>query len=155
MRVLLVEDDASLQQRLQTALGQAGFAVDVARNSVEAEWLGDTVTYDAVVLDLGLPGRSGLEVLQDCTLDEEQQSMLTPNGTPVLLTGMEFRLLRSCMLHPCQVLSRTRLAEHVDDWDTDHDSNVIEVYIKRLRHKCGKDTIQTRRGQGYVVRAPH
>jgi DNA-binding response OmpR family regulator len=89
------------------------------------------------------------------TLDEERQAVIMPNGTTVPLTGMEFRLLRYFMLHPLQVLSKTRLAEHVYDWDEDHDSNVIEVYVKRLRQKCGKSIIHTRRGQGYVFQAPH
>jgi DNA-binding response OmpR family regulator len=89
------------------------------------------------------------------TLDEAQQAVSMPNGATVLLTGMEFRLLRYFMLHPFQVLSKTRLAEHVYDCDEDHDSNVIEVYVKRLRQKCGKNIIHTRRGQGYVFQAPH
>lgn len=88
-------------------------------------------------------------------LDEDRQALMAPNGSTVLLTGMEFRLLRYFMLHPCQVLSKTRLREHVYDWDEDPDSNVIEVYVRRLREKCGKDIIHTRRGQVYVFRAPH
>lgn len=221
MRVLLVEDDTRLNRRLQTALAEAGFAVDVAENGTDAEFMGEVEPYDAVVLDLGLPGRAGLEVLQTwrgrghavpvliltardawhervdgfragaddylgkpfyveeliarlnalirrstghaCgrlsaggfTLDEDQQAVVMPDGTAVQLTGMEFRLLRYLMLHPCQVLSKTRLAEHVYAWETDPDSNVIEVYIRRLRQKCGKDIIATRRGQGYVFQAPH
>jgi DNA-binding response OmpR family regulator len=88
-------------------------------------------------------------------LDEDRQALITPNGSTVLLTGMEFRLLRYFMLHPCKVLSKTRLREHVYDWDANHDSNVIEVYVRRLREKCGKDIIHTRRGQGYVFQAPN
>jgi two-component system, OmpR family, response regulator len=88
-------------------------------------------------------------------LDEDRQALMAPNGSTVLLTGMEFRLLRYFMLHPGQVLSKTRLREHVYDWDEDPDSNVIEVYVRRLREKCGKDIIHTRRGQVYVFRAPH
>ncbi|WP_430010152.1 winged helix-turn-helix domain-containing protein, partial [Methylophaga lonarensis] len=41
--------------------------------------------------------------------------------------------------------------EHVYEYDADRDSNVIEVYINRLRHKIGATLIQTRRGQGYVL----
>ena len=221
MRLFLVEDDTALNQRLKTALSEAGFAVDVAENGLDAEAMGDAATYDAVVLDLGLPGRTGLEVLQHwrgrgnavpvlilaardawyervdglragaddylgkpfyveeliarlnalirrstgqagrrlCVggmlLDEDRQALMAPNGSTVLLTGMEFRLLRYFMLHPGQILSKTRLREHVYDWDEDPDSNVIEVYVRRLREKCGKDIIHTRRGQVYVFRAPH
>ena len=52
--------------------------------------------------------------------------------------------------HPGQVLSKSRLAEHVYDFDAERDSNVLEVYINRLRRKFGRDLIATRRGQGYV-----
>ena len=67
------------------------------------------------------------------------------------LTGTEFRLLRYFMTHPNKVLSKSRLAEHVYELDDDRDSNVIEVYVTRLRRKLGADLIETRRGQGYVL----
>ena len=63
MRVLLVEDDAELAQRLAAALTEAGYAVDHAADGVDAEFRGQTETYDAAVLDLGLPGMDGLSVL--------------------------------------------------------------------------------------------
>jgi len=84
------------------------------------------------------------------TVDESTQMLIAGNGSRSELTGTEFRLLRYFMLHPGQLLSKTRLAEHVYDYDGDKDSNVIEVYVKRLRQKIGRDLIQTRRGQGYV-----
>lgn len=64
MRILLVEDDSELAARLAAALGEAGFAVDHAYDGEEALYLGQTETFDAVVLDLGLPRLSGFEVLQ-------------------------------------------------------------------------------------------
>ena len=57
MRILVVEDDALLGERLKSDLGQAGYAVDLAVNGIDAEHLGDEEPYDAVVLDLGLPAR--------------------------------------------------------------------------------------------------
>lgn len=87
------------------------------------------------------------------TLDEGRQIVQLPDGGELALTGTEFRLLRYFMRHPGQVLSKTRLTEHVYAYDDDRDSNVIEVYINRLRHKLGRDRIQTRRGQGYVLNA--
>ncbi|HUM90506.1 MAG TPA: response regulator, partial [Candidatus Competibacter sp.] len=63
MRLLLVEDDASQSGRLRIELEQAGFAVDVVADGVEAEFMGASEPYDVVVLDLGLPGRPGLEIL--------------------------------------------------------------------------------------------
>lgn len=63
MRVLLVEDDAELSHQLRSALDHAGFAVDVVADGIEAEFRGQTEDYDAIVLDLGLPGLDGLSVL--------------------------------------------------------------------------------------------
>ena len=86
-------------------------------------------------------------------LDDSHQSVRTPDGRDVELTGTEFRLLRYFMLHPGVILSKSQLAEHVYDYDSDKDSNVIEVYVRRLRQKLGEDVIETRRGQGYVFGA--
>ena len=58
------------------------------------------------------------------------------------------------MLHQGKVLSKTRLAEHIYEYDDERDSNVIEVYVTRLRGKVGKDLITTRRGQGYIFGDP-
>jgi DNA-binding response OmpR family regulator len=56
------------------------------------------------------------------------------------------------MLNRGKILSKTRLTEHVYDQDFDLDSNVIEVYVRRLREKLGKAVIETQRGQGYIFR---
>jgi len=82
-------------------------------------------------------------------LDEERQTVIH-RGESIALTGTEFRLLRYFMLHPGKIVSKTELTEHVYDFDSDRDSNVIEVYIRRLREKLGAGLIETRRGQGYV-----
>lgn len=87
------------------------------------------------------------------TLDETTQTIVMQDGTRHNLTGIEFRLLRYLMLHPGHVLSKSTLTEHVYEYDEDKDSNVIEVYINRLRQKIGTELIQTRRGQGYVFGA--
>ncbi len=63
MRLLLVEDDAELARQLTGALGEAGFAVDAVGDGTDAEFRGQTEDYDAIVLDLGLPGMDGLSVL--------------------------------------------------------------------------------------------
>jgi len=219
MRLLLVEDDVDLGRQLKDDLARSGFAVDLIDNGLDAEFMGDEEAYDLVVLDLGLPQRPGLEVLQNwrsrgnkvpvviltardawhekvdgfkagaddylakpfhieellmriqavirrnkdqaggealkvaqLALDEERQTVTSSAGDVFELTGTEFRLLRYFMLHPGRILSKSVLTEHVYDYDSDKDSNVIEVYINRLRHKLGKGLIQTKRGQGYVFR---
>lgn len=219
MRVLAVEDDKEIQDQLKTVLHAAGFAVDVVDNGVDGEFMGCEEDYDAIILDLGLPQRPGLEVLKNwregglktpviiltardawyekvdgfkagaddylgkpfhvqellarlqallrrqadradarlegggLNLDEERQVVLAADGSEHALTAMEFRLLRYFMLNPGKILSKTRLSEHVYEYEADKDSNVIEVYINRLRHKLGKDLIRTRRGQGYIFGA--
>jgi len=219
LRLLLVEDDAELVATLKKSLTAAGYAVDVADNGIDGEYLGNEGIYDIAVLDLGLPRRNGLEVLANwrrqnnhlpvivltardawhqrvdgfkagaddylgkpfhveellarlsalihrsrqapggtldacgLRLDEERQTVTTEDGTEHSLTGTEFRLLRYFLLNPGHVLSKSRLTEHIYDFDSDKDSNVIEVYIKRLRQLLGRERIETRRGQGYVFRA--
>jgi len=219
MRLLLVEDNRELVAELLPVLQQAGYAVDTTSDGDEAHYLGENESYDAVVLDLGLPKRSGLEVLrawrdstlkmpvliltardtwQDkveglkagaddylakpfhpeellarlqalirrshgiadsilradgMTLDEGQQLLELGNGKCHKLTGTEFRLMRYFMLNPDKPLSKTRLTEHLYDQEFDRDSNLIEVYVRRLREKIGRDRIETRRGQGYVFKS--
>ncbi len=88
--------------------------------------------------------------VEGLTLDEETQCLVDRRGERHVLTGTEYRLLRYFMLNPGQVLSKSRLAEHVYDYDSDKDSNVMEVYVNRLRQKIGSEMIQARRGQGYI-----
>lgn len=64
MRVLVAEDEPLLARQLASALTEAGYAVDTASDGARAEFLGQTETYDAVVLDLGLPRIDGLTVLK-------------------------------------------------------------------------------------------
>ena len=65
MRLLLIEDDKALIKSLKKSLKEASYAVDVAENGIEAEYLGNENIYDIAILDLGLPQRSGLEVLNN------------------------------------------------------------------------------------------
>lgn len=218
MRLLLAEDDKRLVASLKKDLQAAGYAVDVADNGVDAEYLGNEPIYDIAVLDLGLPQRNGIDVLKnwraagnhlpvivltardawhervdgfkagaddylgkpfhieellarvsallhrssqkpagqlkvgDFSLDEQQQSLVTVDGTRHQLTGIEFRLLRYFLLNSGRVLSKSQLTDHVYDLDSEKDSNVIEVYVRRLRQLLGKARIETRRGQGYIFR---
>ncbi|WP_138380723.1 response regulator transcription factor [Luteithermobacter gelatinilyticus] len=220
MRLLLAEDDPKLGPHLQKDLQQKGYAVDLSASGREAEYMGFEIPYDIVVLDIGLPDKTGTEILKNwrkgnldvpvliltardswqekvegfqagaddylakpfhfeelverlaalirrangqtarmitahgLKLDENSQSVILPDGTRQALTGTEYRLLRYFMLNPGKILSKTTLTEHVYDFDSDKDSNVIEVYIRRLRRKLPDGLIHTQRGQGYIFKGP-
>lgn len=219
MKLLLIEDDQQLTDALQPLLREAGYAVEVSHDGIDGEFLGNELQPDLIVLDLGLPGKNGLDVLRSwrsagnrtpvlvltardawhervdglkagaddylgkpfhsqellarleaiarrhggqasnalswrgVTLDTERQQATTADGRTIELTAIEFRLLRYLMQHPKDVQSKTRLSEHVYEEEQQKDSNVIEVYINRLRQYFGKDFIETRRGQGYQLAA--
>jgi len=87
-------------------------------------------------------------------LDEARKVVEVAGGPPQQLTAIEYRLLRQFLLNPNRVLSKDRLAEHAYEEEVEHDSNVIEVYIARLRRKLGGDYIRTLRGQGYQWQDP-
>src|SRR6201999_1091774 len=74
MRILLVEDDPDLSRQLKLALADAGYAVDHAPDGEEAQFLGETEPYDAVILDLGLPKVDGVSVLERW----RRENMVTP-----------------------------------------------------------------------------
>lgn len=218
MRLLLAEDDVPLGESLKRDLCARGYAVDWARDGIDAAHLGDVESYDVVVLDLGLPGKPGIEVLRGWRaagkampvlvltardawhervdgfkagaddylgkpfhfeelvarlsalskrshgaarklggaawhLDEDRQVIVHAGGREDPLTAVEFRMLRCFLMRPGRVLSKSWLYDHVYEADYDADSNVIEVYVNRLRRKLGPGAIATRRGQGYVFDA--
>lgn len=220
MRLLLIEDDPVLGPSLRKQLDLAGYATDLATDGLQGEAQGEIEPYDMIVLDLGLPKKPGLDVLQawrsrglatpvivltargtwqervqglqagaddylpkpfqmeellarigavikraagsapepltkqGLRLNEQTQTVTLPDGSEHALTGTEFRLLRVFMLHPGVILSKTRLTDHVYEYDADKDSNVMEVYVNRLRKIIGPAWIQTRKGQGYVFCEP-
>jgi len=88
------------------------------------------------------------------SLDEERQCATLADGTTVALTATELRLLRCFMLHAGKLLSKAKLGEHVYADGDQSDSDVIEVYVNRLRRKLGAEVIRTQRGQGYVFGSP-
>jgi two-component system response regulator PhoP len=94
----------------------------------------------------------------DCgpiSLDTGRQS-LTVSGRSVELTAFEYRVLEYLMLHAGQVISKTDLTNNIYEQDHDRDSNVLEVFIGRLRRKLDPDNtlrpIETLRGRGYRFR---
>ena len=75
------------------------------------------------------------------------------DGVPMLLTAQEYRILAYLMHHRGRVISRGELIEHVYERDLDHDSNVIDVLIGRIRRKIGGELIHTHRGIGFRLDA--
>ncbi len=219
MRCLIVEDDPVLAAQLSAALSDGGFACDVAADGTQGEYLGATESHDLAILDLGLPGIPGIEVLTrwreagvtmpvliltargDWTdkvagfragaddyavkpfrLEEvviraqtlvrraaghaqavikagplrldSQLGVITRNGMALKLTAFETRILSYLIHHQNRIVSRTELSDHLYDAAADRDFKSIEVVIGRLRKKIGEGLIETRRGEGYVLRSP-
>jgi DNA-binding response OmpR family regulator len=223
MRVLLAEDEKKIAQHIRAALRQNGFTVDMVHRGDEALDAALTTPYDALVLDVMMPGRDGLSVLrvlrekrvptpvllvtargevserveglmlgaddylskpfamnelvarvialsrraashgmtmlrvEDLTMNVATREV-TRAGKKIELPMREFALLEYLMRSPGRVLSRTQLIENVWEWHFDTGTNVVEVYIQRLRKKVDDGhemkLIHTVRGIGYVLR-PH
>ena len=100
------------------------------------------------------PPRPAVAHVGDLTLDAVSHSV-SRAGRPITLTAKEYALLEFLVLNEGRVVGRERIAQHVWDETFDPLSNVIDVYIKRLRDKLegGKlpRLIHTRRGEGYVL----
>jgi two-component system, OmpR family, response regulator len=92
----------------------------------------------------------------DLSLDPAARSVAR-DGRAIELTAKEYALLEFFMRHPGEVLTRTRLIEHVWDFAYEGDSNVVDVYVRYLRNKVdrpfGRDSIETVRGSGYRLRS--
>ena len=80
------------------------------------------------------------------------------DGEEVELTTYEYKVLNYLVMHPDEVVTKTQLSEHIYEEDADRDSNVIEVFIGRLRRKIDPDgtlnPIETLRGRGYRLALP-
>lgn len=218
MRVLVIEDEASLRQQLVERLKKEGYAVDAAADGAEGLYFGREFPIDVGIIDLGLPKMSGIEVIRGLrkegrkfpililtardrwqdkvegleaggddylvkpfhmeellarvkallrraagwtqsvlefgpiSIDTGSQ-MVRLNGQEVELTAYEYRVLEYLVLRAGEVISKTELTDHIYDQDFDRDSNVIEVFVGRLRKKLDPDNtlgvIQTLRGRGY------
>ena len=223
MRILLIEDDERLVESLGERLREAGYALDVSTDGVEGLYVGEEFPIDLAIIDLGLPGLNGLEVIrrlrqggrdfpilvltarsdwQDkvegleagaddyltkpfqveelmarinallrraggharpsvelgpITVDLSAQRVFR-DGAEIELTTYEFKVLQYLVMHPGEVVTKTDLSEHIYEEDADRDSNVIEVFIGRLRRKIDPDgalnPIETLRGRGYRLALP-
>ena len=221
MRLLLVEDEPSAARFIAKGLREAAYAVDIVGSGHAVADQCQQYDYDAIVLDVMLPGRDGLSVCRELrasgsdvpvlmltardavearvegldagaddyltkpfdfrellarlrALTRRDRRPLTPerlavgpleidvpgrrvfrNGTEISLTTREYALLEYLARRAGDVVGRADIAEHV--WDEHYDafSNVVDVYVQRLRRKLddpqGPSIIRTRRGQGYQL----
>jgi len=223
MRVLIVEDDLSLNRSLVAEFEVKGFKVLSATDGREGQYLATEYPVDIAIVDLGLPEVSGIDLIKSLraaskdypilvltardrwqdkvealkigaddyvtkpfhveeliartdallrraggwaqselvcgpiSLDTRSQ-LVTLDGAPIELTSFEYRLLEYLMLHAGEVCSKTQITEALYDQDFERDSNVIEVFIGRLRKKLDPDSafkpIETLRGRGYRMVLP-
>jgi len=89
----------------------------------------------------------------DLTLDERLMKV-TLRGLPVLLSQLEYRLVAFLLRHSGRVVPQHELEENVYGLGHEHDSNALEVLIRRVRKKLGAEIIETRRGFGYMIPGP-
>jgi two-component system response regulator PhoP len=218
MRLLVIEDDAILRESLARKLGEAGFAVEQAADGKEGLYFAEEYPVDLAIIDLGLPGMSGLEIIEKVreqgktypililtardrwedkvdglsagaddyvvkpfhfeevsarvnallrrsggwassvltagpvSLDMSRQELRVADN-PVELTSFEYKIIEYLMVRAGQVISKSELTDRLYDQDFERDSNVIEVFIGRLRKKMDPDNsikpIETLRGRGY------
>lgn len=218
MKILLVEDDRKIASFVKKGLKEQGFIVDVCANGDEGYSRAAGEAYDALVIDIMLPGRDGLSILRGLreekntvpvilltarsALNErveglnlgaddylckpfymeellarihavtrramgEQLNMMQAGDlvvnlitrevmlgkNKIELTSREFSLLELLMRSPGRVFTRTQILEHVWGYDFDPETNVTDVYVRRLRNKVNRDPafpfIETVRGVGY------
>lgn len=220
MKVLLVEDEAKIRSFLEKGLKAEGFVLDSVDNGDDALQFAFSTPYDAIILDIMIPGTDGLSILKQLrakkintpvilatargTLDDKLQGLnlgaddylakpfhvdeliarlhaivrrtqggnmnlvslkdLTMNmGTrevlrgeqKVELTPREFNLLELLMRSPGRVYTRTQILDSVWNYDFDPNTNLVDVYIKRIRAKVDfkePALIETVRGVGYRMR---
>ncbi|MFO1062407.1 MAG: response regulator transcription factor [Pirellulales bacterium] len=72
-------------------------------------------------------------------------------GSAVSLTAREYALLELLVMHRGKLVSRSMIYDHIFDEEDDTLSNLVDVHVSHIRKKLGKDFIETRRGQGYIV----
>jgi len=89
-----------------------------------------------------------LITIGDLEVDLAARSV-TRTGRPVTLTAREWVLFEAFVQRPGQVLSKAQLEERLYSFDSEVESNTIEVHISRLRKKLGREVLETQRGVGY------
>lgn len=95
-------------------------------------------------------GHTQLQAAGIC-LDEDKQQACLDSGLCLTLTATEFSMLKTLMLHAGKLVSKQQLLQSCYDWQEEKSDNLVEVYIRKLRQKLGKEAITTYRGQGYML----
>ncbi len=221
MKILVIEDEKKIASFVRKGLEAQGFVVDVSHHGDEGFTLATTRPYDAVVLDIMLPGKDGLSILRNLRerknplpvvlltarseLNERleglnlgaddyltkpfhieeliarlhavtrratgtSQSILTVTDLAlnlltrevrrgdrrIELTTREFSLLEHLMRSPGRVLTRIEICERVWEYNFDPGTNLVDVYVQRIRKKVDEESpvklIETIRGVGYRMR---
>jgi DNA-binding response OmpR family regulator len=221
MRILVVDDDRRLCSVIRRGLLEETYAVDVAYDGEEGEYMGEVNPYDLIILDIMMPKKDGIEMCKELrskrintpilmltakdAVDDRVRGldagaddyMVKPfsfnellarvrallrreaitkspeiklgelvlntltrevkrGDRTIKLTTKEYVILEYFMRHPNAVVTRTMLEEHAWDYDFDSLSNLIDVYIRRLRSKLDdndkESVLQTVRGAGYRLK---
>ena len=144
MRLLVVEDDPDLNRQLVSALSEAGYAVDTALDGVEGHFLGDTEPYDAVILDLGLPQKDGISVLEQWRRDDRKMPVLIltardrwSDKVAGMDAGADDYVAKP--FHMEEILARVRALLRRS---TGHAKNEIEIGPLRLDTKTSRVTVE-------------
>jgi DNA-binding response OmpR family regulator len=223
MRILLVEDNRRLNNSLRMSLVDDGYAVDPAFDGQEGEELAELTPYDAIILDIMLPKKDGLEVCRNLRKnrintpiimltardtvedrimgldsgaddylvkpfaigelrarlrallrresDDKSGKLIVGDliadpathrveraGIPISLTAKEYALLEYFMRNSDRLITREMAESHVWSYDFEGTSNVIDVYMRRLRRKIDdpfeNKLFETIRGAGYRLTKP-
>jgi two-component system OmpR family response regulator len=143
VRLLVVEDDPDLNRQLVSALSDAGYAVDSALDGMEGHFLGDTEPYDVVILDLGLPQKDGISVLEQWRRDDRKMPVLIltardrwSDKVAGMDAGADDYVAKP--FHMEEVLARVRALLRRS---TGHAKNEIEIGPLRLDTKTSRVTV--------------
>jgi two-component system OmpR family response regulator len=96
-------------------------------------------------------GQANPQIVIGTIVIDTRAKTVARGGEPVFVTAREYSLVELLALRRGEVVSRTRLYEHLFDENDDSMSNLLEVHVSNIRRKLGKAFIETRRGQGYVI----
>jgi len=143
VRLLVVEDDPDLNRQLVSSLSEAGYAVDAALDGMEGHFLGDTEPYDAVILDLGLPQKDGISVLEQWRRDDRKMPVLIltardrwSDKVAGMDAGADDYVAKP--FHMEEILARVRALLRRS---TGHAKNEIEIGPLRLDTKTSRVTV--------------